>query len=92
MKLADPSTAEQTEAQAAWVLRRGGFGATVADLGRARSIGLNQFLDELFHSAAERYLAEMERLSATLDYLIDSLLGTASHLADSSANGPDTMA
>lgn len=57
MKLADLGTAEQTEAQAAWVLRRVGFGATVADLDWARTIGLNAFLNELFepdaHGVAE---------------------------------------
>ena len=36
------------EIAVAWVLRRVGFGATVADLERAADVGIDAFLDELF--------------------------------------------
>ena len=42
------TTADDAEASAAWVLRRVGFGATVADLEHAAEVGIHAFLDELF--------------------------------------------
>ena len=45
-------TAAQTERAAAWVLRRVGFGATIEDLDRATTIGLEAFLEELFEPDA----------------------------------------
>ena len=39
---------DSAEQQAAWILRRVGFGATGADLDRAAAIGIDALLDELF--------------------------------------------
>ena len=44
----EANAAVDTEIAAAWVLRRVGFGATVADLERAAGVGIEVFLDELF--------------------------------------------
>ncbi len=44
----DAEAGAEAEIAAAWVLRRVGFGATVADLERAADVGIALFLDELF--------------------------------------------